>query len=243
MTRTGTRPSPVPAVPEYVKLRPDMTLSEFKYIYFWEYLHRMIGRLIGMAFLVPFLWFWIRGYFNGPLFRRVLVLFALGGLQGLMGWYMVSSGPGGPAVGEPLPPGGAPVAGDDDRRRLRLVRQRSSRPAPRQVAAETRRFMLRAVVGLGRAAGHPDLLGRAGRRAESRIHLRHVPADGWRTAPAECLVEDPWPVNLVDNMATVQWVHRVLATVLLVGAVAFVVKVRRAPALAPSGGGARPSLA
>jgi cytochrome c oxidase assembly protein subunit 15 len=77
--------------PEDVKLRPDMTLTEFKYIRFWEYLHRMIGRLIGMVFLIPFIWVWIRGSFHAPLIRRVLLLFALGGLQGLMGWYMVSN--------------------------------------------------------------------------------------------------------------------------------------------------------
>lgn len=78
--------------PEYVKLLPSMTLSECKYISFWAYLHRMIGRLVGMTFLVPFLWFWIRGYLNGLLARRALTLFALGGLQGLMGWYMVKCG-------------------------------------------------------------------------------------------------------------------------------------------------------
>src|SRR5690606_26765994 len=67
--------------PEYVQLRPNMTLSEFKFIYFWEYIHRMMGRLIGVVFLIPFIWFWIRGYFNGPLIRRALTLFVLGGLQ------------------------------------------------------------------------------------------------------------------------------------------------------------------
>src|SRR5699024_6805429 len=59
--------------PEYLQLRSDMTPADFKYIYFWEYLHRLVGRLIGIVFLVPFVWFWIRGYFNGPLIRRALL--------------------------------------------------------------------------------------------------------------------------------------------------------------------------
>jgi len=69
-----------------------MSLSEFKSIYFWEYLHRLIGRLIGLAFALPLLWFALRraipqGY--GP---RLTGLFVLGGLQGAVGWWMVASG-------------------------------------------------------------------------------------------------------------------------------------------------------
>jgi heme a synthase len=78
--------------PEYQQLRRGMTLDEFKFIFFWEYLHRMVARLIGLVFLVPFLVFLAKGYFEGPLLRRALLLFGLGALQGFMGWYMVKSG-------------------------------------------------------------------------------------------------------------------------------------------------------
>ncbi|MFA5569565.1 MAG: COX15/CtaA family protein, partial [Trueperaceae bacterium] len=78
--------------PEYRQLRPDMTLAEYKTIFYWEYAHRLLARFIGVVFLVPFLFFWARGYLKGPLARRLLLLFGLGALQGLMGWFMVASG-------------------------------------------------------------------------------------------------------------------------------------------------------
>src|SRR5690606_2404616 len=78
--------------PEYQQLRPDMTLGEFRFIYLWEYVHRLVARLIGLVFLIPFLFFLARGYLNRPRRVRALALFGLGALQGLMGWYMVSSG-------------------------------------------------------------------------------------------------------------------------------------------------------
>jgi len=79
-------------IPEYRQLNQGMTLAAFKGIYFWEYLHRLIGRLIGVAFALPLMWFAIRraiprGY--GP---RLVALFLLGGLQGVIGWWMVTSG-------------------------------------------------------------------------------------------------------------------------------------------------------
>ncbi|WP_076068516.1 COX15/CtaA family protein [Sphingomonas montana] len=80
------------ATPEYLKVNRGMTLAAFQGIFFWEYLHRVIGRLIGIAFALPLLWFWWRraipkGY--GP---RLAALLALGGLQGAIGWWMVASG-------------------------------------------------------------------------------------------------------------------------------------------------------
>ena len=80
------------AYPEYQKLNRGMSLQEFKNIFFWEYLHRLIARLIGMAFALPLLWFaWKRAIPKGYGWRLV-GLFALGGLQGAIGWWMVASG-------------------------------------------------------------------------------------------------------------------------------------------------------
>ena len=78
--------------PEYQQINRGMSLAEFKFIFFWEYLHRLLGRLIGLAFALPLAWFaWRRaiprGY--GP---RLVALLALGGLQGAIGWWMVKSG-------------------------------------------------------------------------------------------------------------------------------------------------------
>jgi cytochrome c oxidase assembly protein subunit 15 len=80
------------AIPQYRAIHADMTLGEFKVIYFWEYLHRLWGRLIGVVFAVPFFYFLARGRIPWRLAPRFLGLFALGALQALLGWYMVESG-------------------------------------------------------------------------------------------------------------------------------------------------------
>jgi cytochrome c oxidase assembly protein subunit 15 len=80
-------------IPEYQKVHHYFELADFKKIFFWEYLHRMLGRFLGIAFLLPFLYFYVTGKLkNGRLFRRLLLIFIIGGLQGLAGWYMVKSG-------------------------------------------------------------------------------------------------------------------------------------------------------
>lgn len=79
-------------IAEYRIVNAGMALEEFKAIFWWEYLHRLWGRLIGVAFLLPFLWFWARGQLRGNRARRVFAIFILGGLQGAMGWVMVMSG-------------------------------------------------------------------------------------------------------------------------------------------------------
>lgn len=79
-------------IPEYQLVNRGMSLDEFKTIFWWEWGHRFLGRAIGFAFLVPFLFFWVRGYLTRPLVPRLLVMFVLGGLQGALGWYMVMSG-------------------------------------------------------------------------------------------------------------------------------------------------------
>ena len=78
--------------PEYRKVSRGMALGEFKRIYWFEYSHRMFGRFIGLAFAVPFVWFWLRGQVGRRLLLKLVVLFGLGGLQGLVGWWMVKSG-------------------------------------------------------------------------------------------------------------------------------------------------------
>lgn len=79
-------------IPQYRLLNYDYTLADFKKIYFWEYLHRLIGRVIGIVFIVPFIFFYIKKQFDAKLLRKVLFLFCLGGLQGFLGWFMVKSG-------------------------------------------------------------------------------------------------------------------------------------------------------
>lgn len=80
------------AIPQYQAIHPEMTLAQFKGIFFWEYLHRLWGRLIGVVFAVPFLYFLLRGRISRGLAPKLAGLFVLGGLQGALGWYMVESG-------------------------------------------------------------------------------------------------------------------------------------------------------
>ena len=78
--------------PEYQKLNNHFNLQDFKDIYFWEWLHRFIGRMIGLVFLLPFLYFLITKQLTKPTIRKAIILLALGAFQGFMGWYMVKSG-------------------------------------------------------------------------------------------------------------------------------------------------------
>ena len=80
------------AIPQYEAIHAEMTLDQFQHIYFWEYIHRLWGRLIGFAFLLPFLWFLARGQISRRLIAPLAGLFVLGGLQGALGWWMVESG-------------------------------------------------------------------------------------------------------------------------------------------------------
>lgn len=217
--------------PEYIKVRPDMTLSEFKSIYFWEYLHRNIGRFLGLVFLFPFIFFWLRGYLNRPMLRRSLLLFLLGAAQGLMGWFMVSSG----LVDHP----------DVSHYRLAahlllaitifgfciwFANDLNAR-TPTVIDDESRRWLRNAIIGIGVLLALQITWGAfvAGLKAGLGFNTfplmngSLLPPSGWRLRPVL--------LNLVENPATVQWTHRVLATVLLIAAIALWSKVWRTPTL------------
>jgi len=79
-------------IPQYAELNPDMTIEGFKTIFWWEWSHRLLARVVGAAFILPALWFWIRGAFKGALGRQVAVATGLLALEPIVGWWMVSSG-------------------------------------------------------------------------------------------------------------------------------------------------------
>ncbi|MEA1890753.1 MAG: COX15/CtaA family protein [Pseudomonadota bacterium] len=78
--------------PQFLKLNQHMELVDFKGIFWLEFIHRVLGRVIGLAFLLPFLYFWFRGMITKSLAPKLVIMFILGGLQGVLGWYMVKSG-------------------------------------------------------------------------------------------------------------------------------------------------------
>jgi cytochrome c oxidase assembly protein subunit 15 len=79
-------------IPQYREMNAGMDITEFKTIFWWEWSHRLLGRVIGIAYLLPFLWFIWRGVLAADLRRRLWLIFGLGALQGAVGWWMVASG-------------------------------------------------------------------------------------------------------------------------------------------------------
>lgn len=79
-------------IPEYTEINRGMTMAGFQAIFFWEYAHRLLGRVIGLAFAIPLLWFAVRRQIPQGYGPRLLAILALGGLQGAIGWWMVASG-------------------------------------------------------------------------------------------------------------------------------------------------------
>lgn len=80
--------------PEYQKINihNDFTLSDYKFIYFWEWFHRFIGRIIGMVFIIPFVYFLVKKRLDTKTIKKCIVLLLMGGFQGFLGWFMVKSG-------------------------------------------------------------------------------------------------------------------------------------------------------
>jgi Uncharacterized protein required for cytochrome oxidase assembly len=79
-------------IPQYYLLNSNMTISEFKIIYYWEYIHRILGRILGLLFLIPFLYIYVKKIFTKKYNQNFFILFLLILLQGTVGWYMVKSG-------------------------------------------------------------------------------------------------------------------------------------------------------
>ena len=80
------------AIPQYQQINNGMSIADFKFIYFWEWAHRLLGRVVGFAFAIPLGIFWWRGKIDRALGAKLVVLLFLGGLQGFIGWWMVASG-------------------------------------------------------------------------------------------------------------------------------------------------------
>ena len=114
--------------PEYREINgpAGMTLGQFKFIFFWEWFHRLIGRLIGVAFALPLIWFAVRRSIPQGYGWKLVGLFVLGGMQGVLGWYMVMTRPRRSHRRQPLPPVGALAAGFCDHERPHLGSARSS---------------------------------------------------------------------------------------------------------------------
>ncbi|AWB21080.1 heme A synthase [Methylobacterium currus] len=225
------------ATPQYRLLNEGMSLSEFQFIYGWEWGHRLLGRLIGLAFFLPLLVFWWRGQIDRRLGLSLVGLGAFGGLQGAVGWIMVASGlqPGMIAVApiklalhltlaSAIYAGLVWIASGLDRRRDEVVPARLSRTALALMAL----VLVQIALG-GLVAG-----------AKAGLTYNTWPLMDGGLVPGGLFSGTPWIENFVDNVALVQFNHRLTAYALLILAVLHAVDARRQ---APGTGAARRATA
>ncbi|MDR8390753.1 COX15/CtaA family protein [Aliifodinibius sp. S!AR15-10] len=199
--------------PQYQQINAGMSLAEFKAIFFWEYLHRLLGRVIGLVFLIPFGYFWIRRYFNSKMLKRAWILFGLGALQGGMGWFMVKSG----LVDLPYV--------SHYRLAMHLVLAMIlmgfcawyaldlNAGSPRKEfpqAAALKRWSYSFVIIFAIQV----IWGAFTAGLDAGYIYNTFPAMNGAWLPRNAWTLDPALVNLVENPGTVQWVHRILATAL-----------------------------
>ena len=200
--------------PEY-QTRQAMALADFKFIYFWEYLHRLLARSIGLVFLVPFVFFWARGYFHPPLLRRALLLFGLGAMQGVMGWLMVASGlVDRPSVSHYRLAAHLGLAFLIFGWAIWLARDLAVRAAGPVYAAAERRLLVRGLSIIGVLLSAQIVWGAfvAGLRAGKAYTT--FPLMGGRLVPTDLLTRESVLENFIANPVAVQWMHRVLGTLL-----------------------------
>ncbi|MDW8313882.1 MAG: COX15/CtaA family protein [Rhodovarius sp.] len=208
-------------IPQYQLVNAGFGMEGFRRIFWLEWLHRLWGRLIGLAYLLPFLWFWIRGQIPRPLLPRLLLLFLLGGLQGVIGWFMVASG---------FEEGRTEVSP------YRLVLHlgmafllyglvlwtaldllRPTLPAAAGPAEARLRPWVKAAVWLAIAT---MLAGGFVAGIRAGFTYNSFPLMDGQWLPPGYFDLSPWWKNLTANIAAVQFNHRLLATLTLLGAAA-----------------------
>ncbi len=218
------------AYPEYLELRRGMTLDEFRFIFFWEYLHRMVARAIGLVFLLPFAWFLLRKMLPIPLVKRGLLLFGLGAAQGAMGWFMVRSGlVDVPRVSHYRLAAHLSLAFVIFGYAVWLARDLALEAKRTAIPEQVRRWVLNGLWIVGGLLAVQIVWGAfvAGLKAGFQYNTFPLMGGGW--LPPDFLRLEPAIMNLVENPSAVQWMHRVLGTILLVAAGWFGVKAARMP--------------
>jgi cytochrome c oxidase assembly protein subunit 15 len=212
--------------PEYRLVNPDMNLAGFKRIFWWEYLHRLLGRLIGVAFFVPLLWFALRGRIARGFTWKLAGIFALGALQGAMGWYMVQSG----------------LVDDPRVSQYRLTAHLGiaflifaamfwialDLIFPRGDAKAARTDLRRFALGLVALVFAMVLSGGLVAGIRAGLAYNSFPLMNGHVIPPGILALEPWYLNFFSNMATVQFDHRLIAWLLAFLVPWFWLRVHRA---------------
>src|ERR1700761_6085750 len=209
-------------IPQYRQMNACMNLSEFKSIFWWEWSHRLLGRVIGMAYLLPFLWFLWRGVVGGELKRRLWGIFALGALQGVVGWWMVASG-----LSERVEVSQYRLATHLVLALLIFASIVWTLRRLAEAAPSTAPLRLKIGAGVLLALTFVQLyLGAlvAGLRA-GKIYNTWPDIDGgFIPSAARLFFDTPWWRNLFENTLTVQFEHRMVAYTLFVLAILHVIE-------------------
>lgn len=215
------------AIPEYSIVNAGMSLGSFKAIYWWEWSHRFLGRFIGVAFALPFLFFFVTGRLRGTFALKCLGVLALGGLQGAIGWYMVKSG-----LVDRI---------DVSQYRLALhlltafsilallvwlgleVGRASRRVRLRTVTCTQKRTAMALFLLVFVQSGLGALV--AGLKAG--LTYDTWPLMDGKLVPSGLIAQSPWYLNFFENVATVQFDHRMTAYAVLVLALVHLVSLIR----------------
>ena len=212
-------------IPQFRHLNSGMTLHEFKTIFWWEWAHRLMGRLIGAAFLLPFLWFLLKGWIAPGLRWRLWTIFGLGALQGAVGWWMVASGLA------------DRVEVSQYRLAIHLILAcvifaaclwTASRLAQRGEVESLRRTRAFSLILLGLVLAQIYLGALVAGLRAGLIYNTWPLIDGAFIPDAAALWhEHPWWRNLFENTLTVQFMHRMGAYLLWLLALLWVAHVMR----------------
>lgn len=216
------------ATPQYQKINKGMSVDEFKSIFWWEYFHRVLGRLIGLAFFVPFVYFLLKKQINRSLGIKLAGIFILGGLQGFMGWYMVMSG----------------LVNDPHVSQYRLTAHLGlafvifaamfwvalGLLSPKRENAQSNEMMQslrRFSVGLTSLIFIMVLSGGFVAGIRAGLAYNNFPLMNGHLIPPDLFVLEPWYRNFFDNITTVQFDHRLIAWILIFSVPLFWYKSRQ----------------
>jgi cytochrome c oxidase assembly protein subunit 15 len=215
-------------IPQYQQLNPHMTLEEFKGIFWWEYVHRLWGRLIGFAFALPFLWFAVRRRIPGGLALPLVGLLALGGAQGALGWFMVESG-----LAERVSVSQYRLAAHLVLALLIYVctlwlALSLLRPEPPGIAAAARARLRPHLWLVAAWAALTVTFGAFVAGLDGGLIYNTFPLMGGELVPGEAFASGPVWLDPFENPATAQLIHRWLAVGLAILVLALWVRARRA---------------
>lgn len=208
--------------PEYQQTNYNMDLSEFKTIFFWEYIHRLIGRILGLVFIVPFAWFVIKKKIDSKNIKRGIILFILGLSQGFLGWFMVMSGLVDiPEVSHYRLAAHLLLAFTIVGFCIWYALDLTPSANPREETGKELRWWLYGLMGL---LVIQIIYGAFVANMQAGHVYNTFPKMYEHWAPPELWVIEPLFLNFFDNIVTVQWIHRVFGT--LIGLLAIAIWIR-----------------